>query len=520
MQKILDHVGNKMNDRLLKQSFLYTYLLGLAAHAYCFLNLTISHDSLRAFYIAGKWPKASMGRIFYAAYISLTRGKIVLPWLIGVLALFWVSIAVYLIVRMFGMEKRVFVVLVAGICVTNPSFYATAATYIHDLDANSFALLLAVLTVYLWDCSMRTSEKKRKFLLLGIAACLLSLALGIYQSFLSAAITLIILISIKNLLDGQKCAKVFGNGLYAISMVVVTAGLYLLEVKLFTKFTGISILDNESYNGLGNLSQLFTGNFFGKLLDTYESFLTPFKNLILTSEPESLILAVQAVLVLCVLGMALIGFKKLDWKSRGLLIILGILMPLGMNISSLLSNGMYHVLMQYAVWFVYLLALLLVWWLSLEKHISEHIQKGLGIAVLVCVSLTIVENIQTANSIYVKKNLESQATMSYMTRVADRMEEEEEYIPGETPVVFIGEYAVGDSMTGFEKYEVITGAEYHSPITFYDTYKDYFRYILGRSISLEDAAAFEEDTRVLEMPAFPKEGSIGMIDGTLVVKLK
>ena len=85
MQKMLDRVGNKMNDKLLKQSFFYTYLLGLAAHAYCFLNLTISHDSLRAFYIAGKYPKASLGRIFYAAYLTLTRGKIVLPWLIGVL---------------------------------------------------------------------------------------------------------------------------------------------------------------------------------------------------------------------------------------------------------------------------------------------------------------------------------------------------------------------------------------------------------------------------------------------------
>ena len=53
MQKILDQVGNKINDRRLKQSFFYTFLFGLAAHAYCFLNLTISHDSLRAFYIAG-----------------------------------------------------------------------------------------------------------------------------------------------------------------------------------------------------------------------------------------------------------------------------------------------------------------------------------------------------------------------------------------------------------------------------------------------------------------------------------
>lgn len=520
MQKILDCVGNKMNDRLLKQSFLYTFILGLAAHAYCFLNLTISHDSLRAFYIAGKWPKASMGRIFYALYIALTRGKIVVPWLIGVFALFWMSIAVYLILRMFQMEKRVFVLLVAGICVTNPTVYATAATYIHDLDANALALLLAVTAAYLWDKAMGKSEKKHRCLLLGIGALILSFALGIYQSFLSAAIALIMLVSVKNLLNGKKYAEVLVQGLYGIAMLAVTAGLYLMEVKLFTHFTGISILDNDSYNGLGNMSQVLSGNIFSKVYDTYESFINAFKNLILTSDPEYLIFMVQGILALCIFAAAVLGLKKLDWGGKILFVLLGIFMPFGMNISSFLSNGMYHVLMQYAVWFVYLLALLFVWWISKEKNIPDAAKKGLGIVVLVCISLTIVENVQTSNTIYVKKNLESQSTLSYMTRVADRMEEEEEYIPGETPVVFIGEYAIGNSMTGFEKYEVITGAENKSPITFYDTYKDYFRYVLGRAISLEDAAGFAEDERVLEMPVFPKEGSITMIDDTLVVKLK
>ena len=520
MHKMLDCVGNRINDKLLKQSFFYTYLLGLAAHAYCFLNLTVSHDSLRAFFIAGKYPKASLGRIFYAAYITLTRGKIVLPWLIGVLGLFWISVAVYLIARMFQMEKRVIVLLIAGICVTNPSLYATAATYLHDFDANALAMLLAVVTVFLWQRAMSAAQKKRKILLLCIAVILMSLALGIYQSYISVAITLIMLVSVKNLLDGNKSAEVFVHGLWAILVLGITAGLYLLEVKLFTGFTGVAILNNESYNGLGNMSAVLSGNVLEKIVDTYRSFVMPFKNLIITSEPQNLMLIAQALIVICVLVISLLGLRKLDWTGRGLMVLLGVLMPFGMNISSFLSNGMYHVLMQYAVWFTYLLALLLVWWLSLEKNVSKLVKRVLGITVCVCISLTVAENIQTSNIIYVKKNLESQATLSYMTRVAERMEEEERYIPGETPVVFIGEYAVGEAMNGFEKYEVITGVEYRSPITFYDTYKDYFRYCLGRPIALEDLDSFQNDERVLEMSVFPKEGSIAMMDGTLVVRLK
>ena len=63
-----------------KQSFLYTFLLGLAAHGYCFLNLMVSHDSLNDFYVYDQWERANFGRIFYSIYISLTRGRIVLPW--------------------------------------------------------------------------------------------------------------------------------------------------------------------------------------------------------------------------------------------------------------------------------------------------------------------------------------------------------------------------------------------------------------------------------------------------------
>ena len=520
MQRILDSIGNKMNDKLLKQCFLYTYILGLAAHAYCFLNLTISHDSLRAFYIAGKWPKASLGRIFYPAYITMTRGKIVLPWLIGALALFWISIAVYLIVRLFRMEKRVLVLLIAGILVTNPSFYATAATYIHDLDANAFAILLSVFTVCLWERATSVSKMRDRLMLLASGGTLLSVALGIYQSYVSVAITLIMFVSVRNLFEGKKAMEVFKQGIWSVVMLASAAGLYLIEVKIFSHFTGISILNNESYNGLGNMSQVLSGNVFMKILDTYKNFVTPFKNLIVTSETSKVIFAALVILAIGVIGITVMGIKKMDWPGRGLLVLLGVLMPFGMNISSFLSNGMYHVLMQYAVWFFYLFALILVWWISMEKNIPDKIRKIVGIAVLVCVSLLIFENIQTANTIYIKKDLESQAALSYMTRVADRMEEQEEYIPGETPVVFIGEYAVGESLNGFEKYEVITGVEYHSPITFYDTYKDYFRYELGRPISLEDADAFENNQQVIEMPVFPKEGSVTMIDSTLVVKLK
>lgn len=520
MQKIMKELRKKTDKKILKQSFFYTYLLGLAAHAYCFLNLTISHDSLRAFYIAGKWPKASMGRIFYAGYIAVTRGKMVLPWLIGILALLWCSVTVYALTQIFQIRERKYVLILAGICVTNPSVYAMAATYIHDLDANFFALLLSVGFVWLWKQSADVQKKNEKFFLGAVGALMLSVALGIYQCFISVAIALVMIYSIRELVQGEQWKNVLGRLLFGAAMVVGAGILYMIEVKIFTFFTGIAVLDNDAYNGLGNLSQVFSGNLWFKITEVYGNFVTVFKNLIKTSDPELFFVAVQGIFCLGIVCIALWAFVKVKAGSKVLLAVLGVTLPFVMNISGFLGNGTYHVLMQYAVWLIYLLGLLLLEWFLQENRLSDQVKGGWKVLVLGCLVFMILENIQTSNTIYVKKDLEAQTTLSFMTRVADRMEENEDYIPGETPVAFIGEYAIGSTMAGFENYEVITGVEYHSPITFYDTYKDYFRYVLGRQISLSDASALGEREEVLEMPVFPKEGSIAMVDGTLVVKLQ
>ncbi len=75
-------------------------------------------------------------------------------------------------------------------------------------------------------------------------------------------------------------------------------------------------------------------------------------------------------------------------------------------------------------------------------------------------------------------------------------------------------------MNGFEKYETITGISSSSPITFYETYEKYFKYVLNIPLNLREDEKIAEDERVIEMPEFPKKGSIQMIDGILVVKLE
>ena len=113
-----------------------TFFWGLLAHAYCFFGNSFSHDSLNEFHgaILGNDIKLTSGRIFVPLYRDLFRSDVTLPWLIGVLSLFWAGLSVFLVLRIFRVESRGMGILIAGIFVANVSYSATAATYIHDLD--------------------------------------------------------------------------------------------------------------------------------------------------------------------------------------------------------------------------------------------------------------------------------------------------------------------------------------------------------------------------------------------------
>lgn len=114
-----------------------------------------------------------------------------------------------------------------------------------------------------------------------------------------------------------------------------------------------------------------------------------------------------------------------------------------------------------------------------------------------------------------------------MTRVVDKIESYPEYVKGYTPVAIFGKYDQ-DTMKGFEEYESITGnnislatSDYH-PTDYFNTYNAYLSYILnsGTIICSPDTWYRLEQSEILrQMPVFPKDGCVQIIDGVLVVKM-
>ncbi len=496
---------------------------GLFAHGYCFANLTLSYDSLNEFFIFDpvyyysgsviEW-KIALGRFLEPVYQLIFRGAVATPWIAGILSLIWLSISVWLVLTIFHISNPISIFLVGGIFTANLTVTATAATFITDMDAYMFALLLAVVSVKLWI-------KGGKHIWIGVLT--ISCVLGIYQSMLSVAITLVMLVCILDLINGEECKSVFLKGMKAIGMIAAGGGLYLLAIFCVSGMLHIELAN--SYNGITNIWHRSDKSLLYLVALTYYSVL---RTIILQPSvlPASETLT---VLVHCFLGaiaftilISILRSKRLKMGNKALALALVLLLPLGMNISFILNNGKVHYLMMYAFWLSYFGGLLLVRWYCGEKEPGNKKTAAVRAVSMLLVAFIIYGNAQTANAAYVKKQMEQQSTLAVMNNVEQAIEKTLGYTPGETTVAFVGTPGAGYLTDAFSNISRIKGLERSSTIHSTNFYQCYYEYILQKPINIcdyETHLSIKKWPSVNEMGSFPAEDSIQWFDDILVVKI-
>ena len=495
--------------------FAAVFGFGLAAHAYGFLHASFSHDMLNALVatpVETYW-KMQLGRPGIVLYRRVFRSVIAAPWQLGLLSLLWLSLAVYLAAKLFRIEGKLFPVLLAGSLTVNISTVAMTATYLYEMDADLFAVLLGILAVFLWDRCGWTGVL--------IGAVLTAGCMGTYQSMVSVPITLTMLLCIAALLRGEAFGDVLRKGIRGLVMLGIGGLIYWGGVRLMCGIKGINLaLDN--YN---SVEQADSVSLFARIGRSYETWAWAFWNPE-RSHIEPVVLVINGLLAVIALWKLLtwMGKEKTGGKEKILLCLLVLLLPVGMNTAQLSFSGNVHDLMKFSFWFLPVFCLLPVFLLPAGKK-PDYLKTGAAVLTV----LLLCSNIQTANIVYTKKELEQDAAQSLMTRVLYRIEEREDYVPGETPLVFVGvSNQLQGKIPGFEAYYDITGCESASPIVKslaaynYNAYAAYIRYLMNNPAVMADWELWnriQKDDRVLSMPAYPDAECIRMMDGILVVKL-
>lgn len=512
----------------------YTLVFSLAAHAYMYFAFAPSHDSISTLINSpgdGR-HQLSLGRFMQPVY-WLLRGRLPTPWLVGILSILYLAVSGYLIFDVLGFSRRSSIVLLCGIFSTNLTITATNATYFYSIDTYTLALVFACVGVWLW-------ERQPKWGALG-AIPALAASMGSYQAYIDAAIGMALLLLIKAVMEGETFSALWRRALrYALSLLGGGA-LYFVCVKLVMWLSHIGtspeyaelrqIFENGSVSILSLLKLIpyayfnFAAFFFSPL----RAYNTP---------------------ALCLFRLLMVSFGLCMWVRcirrqhiRGpelaVLLLCVALLPLGLNFVYVLSTGHIHDLMRYSYFLVYVLLLMPMELSPVlppdreTEAVSPERRIGWprfcrSAALLLC-ALMVFHNIVFANGAYYYKQIVYDASSQYAFSIVEQIEQEPDYEPGVTPVVFIGELAFSAASRAiaddaFSQYRHVTGMWNSTSVTYPGSFQAYFTLFLGHPVNIDFSRQRHADLlslqEVQDMPVFPKEGYCRMIDGVMVVKLE
>lgn len=485
-------------------------LISITAHGFMFFNEQLSHDSITLMYNTDSLTMISFGRFIRPIYNAI-KGYFCYPTLNGMLSVLFLIGVAYIIIDIFDINSKIFIVFISAILSTNYSVSLLYATYMHDSDAYMFALLLA--SIALWIVI-----KHRKYFCISIV--LLIASMGIYQSYLDFIILAFLFYLIKTIINNSVNQDSIKEVLVFIFTILTSMILYYLCYKVVIYYMGIGNV--SSYQNPSNVLDLSLDSIVNRINTFKESiykwFILPrgnHRNWV--AMINKILLLIDALLLVCSFYIS-----KCNLITMSIVVLLVLLCPLGMNFITLISN-VYHDLTIFSFHMFYISPLILIDNVAKHKEVGKYsfeITKGLVYLLLL---VLIYDNCLYANENYLKKNLESKTTLMTMTRIIDRIEQTEGYVLGETPVVIVGTLNASDYGVRREGFDyTATGLANTFSISYSEVYSSYFKGYLNYPINLiseSERTEIEDDDRVKNMAVFPSKESVAFVDDILVVKL-
>lgn len=506
----------------LKKIALYTLIFMVLLHGYRYVSLGFSHDSLAFAWQPDLEWQISLGRYMQPFYWWIIRGRIAAPFIVGVLSYGYMVGSVYGVASLLDLKAKTSLFLLAGLMCGSLAFIALDATYSHTADVYMLALMLNIAAA--WLCL----RGKRRVPSVLAAAVLLVISTGLYQAYLQVFTALTMVWALLRLLktDDRAIPEAVARCAQSVLALMLAMALFFIGYRVVMAVTGVEAVSRE--NSIGGMKVLSGAALVDMVKTTWKMPLRQLERLQGRIAP----LARMLTAVVLMTGAAATIFtarrsRVSAWQALGMAVLV-LLLPFGMNWICLFCSGAVHDLMRYA-YIVPLLAALAAneraWNLALAdegKQIGKKTRAAACVLPLAVLTLLFDRGIY-ANQMYLKKDLEYDATLSVMTRVVDRIEQVEGYIPGETPVEFLGDIQRSQlAMTrpAFAHLGGLTGTEENYAITYDDTFWMYLEDVMGYPIKRFRETKNEEQERVTDdMPCFPDKDSVQMVDGVVFVRL-
>ncbi|MBR6380144.1 MAG: glucosyltransferase domain-containing protein [Lachnospiraceae bacterium] len=519
--------------------FLILFGAGFVCHGYELFSKRPNYDEFISMfhygggYRLGRWFLSLLGNLVFRI-----SGCYSLPWLGGLLFLALLSAAAVVFLRAFSFENRFAEALAGILFLVFPSQTATL-TYLFTAPYYAFAVLLAAAAFYL------TVRFRWGF---AFGAVLLCFSMGIYQAYfcLIAALLLVLVLIffLKEKTDPKEGLFLIGKGL---CMLIAGMGLYLVINRVMLAWKGTEL---SEYQGIANMGKASGASIISATGLAYRRFFTVFAADDGHLFPYALLRA--CVWICMIVSLFLIArsvLRLVREKAEGLPIRLAmvllclILLPFGINLIFLMGSEnpeTVHMLMRSASFLM--LALPLFLWEVSRREESENPASGAarsaghipaetagpeGTPLIRCgrilthaaLILSIFLYIKFANTVYLSYEIRYEQMYAFFQTLETRIQS----VPGydaTLPLIFVGTYTGDESLWEFADQDDTTG---HYRISYVVNYGDmranifriFFGYRYPETLPDETLLAGEA---FRSMPVYPNDGSIRIINDTIVVK--
>lgn len=496
-----------------KLAFLSAFISGFLCHLFIFTNSMYNNDDIRRLYTDN--DRSDLGR-WLLSYLSGISSNFSLPVVNGILGLLWLSLSAMALVSVFRMKNRLFILMTGALLTVFPSV-AAIYSFMFTADPYFFACLLSVLAVY-----FVTADQRKYSWIAG--AVLLCCSMGIYQSYLSFTLLLLVFHYLLMLLQPQKYDdRAIKNAIPRyLAMLVCGAGAYYIGLQITLKVKGISL---SEYQGIGESAIPGILQIRDRMMHIFKDFYDFFKPGQILALNGWIRIAVLLCVLLGAVFLIMLYKENRIYKSplRTLLILLCIVcIPICTNVIYLISDGVaYHILMRHS-WCLLFAAVLIFCENAMpvfHKNTGKLLEWCAALAALV-----IIWNFVLLNNIaYFNMNFRYEKTYALCLKIVDRLEQQEDY-DDDRPIAFIGRYSKTYKMDACEELlEPMAGMK--GPRVFMSTSRAYLPFMqncLGEDITIatpEQEEAIRATEEFQSMPRFPHDGSIRIINDVTVIKL-
>lgn len=509
---ILNKIKNSI-DNVTKCTFLCTFIVGIIAHIYVFTNKFFNYFELNNIFSRFELLKGDalpMGRWFLPVVTNMFTHYSI-PSVNGFVTLCYMSVAAVLIVKALNIRSKTVGCFFGAVWITFPGL-ASIFSYGVNSDAFCFSILLAVIAGYL------VYHVKYGVIFGGIVLCF---ALGIYQPYLSIAVSVVFLFLfsqvLHNSLNLKSFIRLFLRGLAMLSLGFI---LYYIVLQVVLMVVGTSL---SGYHGVNDMTSFTAKGLAKGFVYSYLYFIRYF----FTTEYMYTWGRVIANIIASVIFIAII-VKKYYWKHKHngiqkiLVALFIILIPLGLNSTPFLMGDRVGAGVDR-----YMLVSIMFLWLMFLMVIDQCKQKSLlnSIAYL-CVTVAIVSGYLVCNQAYYRMEGMTVATNSLCNRIIARIEVMPEW-DRETPVFLANcnELINKNLKVDVKEFQNLTNMTGTGIQPFYNDVALTKYMNVFMQFPMKTPTEKEKDNILIsqvfeKMPCYPEEGSIMVIDEVIVVKFQ